>query len=241
MIRVAALISGGGTTFMAIYNAIQAGELTGVEIACLISSKHEAGGILKAREAGFPSQRIFVLRRQDFASSLSFGEAILAACEATEANFLGQYGWMPWTPGNVVEHFKGRSTNQHPGPIWRMGYDFGGQDMFGKRVHAARLYFVRLVRRECMWTEAISQYLAPDYDEGAVIRREVVPIEKGDDVESLQARVLPAEHRVQIQTLRDFAQGTVSFVQREEPVVYPDEVGILNEAKRIAKILYPKG
>jgi folate-dependent phosphoribosylglycinamide formyltransferase PurN len=62
-----------------------------------------------------------------------------------------------------------------------------------------------------------------------------------DTAETLQRRVLPVEHEVQIETLQDFANGTVSEFYRETPLVLPEEENILKECKEIAKKLYPNG
>lgn len=91
-----------------------------------------------------------------------------------------------------------------------------------------------------MWTEAIAQRVAAEYDKGAVIRKRVVRVEPNDDPISLQQRVLPEEHQVQIDALTDFSENKVAELWRSEPLVRESEIDVLVEAKRIAKLLFPE-
>lgn len=131
-------------------------------------------------------------------------------------------------------------VNQHPGPLDSGRPDFGGQGMYGLRVHAARLYFVQMVNRD-YWTEATAQRVASEYDKGAVLLAERVPILKNDTPETLQQRVLPVEHQVQIRTLKAFSEGNIPLFVREQPLIFPGEEKILEEAKKLAIEKYPKG
>ncbi len=211
--RVALLISGSGTTAESIIRATQDGRLAGVEIACVIASSTEAGGIERTKKAGVPEKDVLVLSPKSFSSREEFGEAIIKECRARGVDFVGQYGWLVKTPENVIEAFEGRIANQHPGPLDPGRPDFGGKGMFGRRVHAARLFFVRAVNRD-FWTEATAHRVVAEYDKGAVLCAKQVPILPDDTPESLQARVLPVEHEVQIETLAMFANPAVN---REVP------------------------
>ena len=98
--------------------------------------------------------------------------------------------------------------------------------------------FVKLIK---VWTEATAHRVTVNFDEGKVVKRKQVPIFQNDTAETLQARVLPVEYEVQIETLRDFANGTVSEFNRETPLVLSDEESILEECKQLAIKIYPKG
>ena len=169
----------------------------------------------------------------------TFGEEIIKECKKREVNLIGQYGWMVKTPDNVINAFPNMIINQHPGPLDPNGNgDFGGAGMFGMRVHQARLCFVRKVN-DNFWTEATTHRVTSEFDKGAVLKRKQVPILPDDTAETLQARVLPVEHEVQIETLQDFANGTVSEFKRENPLILKDEKKILEECKKLAKKMYP--
>src|SRR5437588_342377 len=83
----------------------------------------------------------------------------------------------------------GRIINQHPGPLDPGRPDFGGKGMFGRRVHAARLLFVNQTGHD-FWTEATSQRVAENFNEGPVLNRKQLNILPDDTVETLAARLL---------------------------------------------------
>lgn len=237
--RLASLISGGGTTMEAIIKAIQSGEVP-MEIACIIASTPSAGGIEKAKKLGIPAEDILVINPEDFrvdgkVDQEKFGDAILKELKKRKVDLVMQNGWMPLTPKNVIEKFRGAIFNQHPGPV----PEFGGKGMYGKRVHAAVLEFRKMTGRDFL-SEAICQIVDPDFDMGAVVKSAQIEIIDDDTPEVLAARVLPIEHRVQVEFLKDVASGNVHEVMRP-PIVLEDQKKILEEAKQKAIAMYPKG
>ncbi|MDD5726824.1 MAG: formyltransferase family protein [Patescibacteria group bacterium] len=244
LLRVALLISGGGTTAREILRACKDGRLPHVHPTLMIASKPDAGGIQKALAEGMSDKDIVVIRpKRGCPGSPEFGEAILAECRKRDVDFVGQYGWLPVTPGNVIEAYQDMIVNQHPGPLdpeRPPGFDFGGDGMYGRRVHCARLYFVRKVIGD-YWTEAVSHRVVTKLDRGAVVNSARIEILPTDDVVSLQESVLPIEHSVQVGTLRMFSEGTVKEIRRDEPLIHRAMFGTLKEAKRLAIMLWPQG
>ncbi len=239
-LRVAMLISGGGTTANAIIEACNSGKLKGVRPVCVIASTPEAGGIERVQSAGMSMESIHVVEPKKYRTPAEFGEALLSIFKKHEADFVGQYGWLAKTPTNVIEAYPRMMVNQHPGPLEPGKPDFGGPGMYGRRVHAARLLFVRRVNRD-FWSEATAQRVAVEFDKGAVLRTKAVPILPGDDVPALAERMLPVEYELQIETLRDFATGHDRDTIRLVPLVKAGEEAILEECKKEAKRLYPNG
>ena len=237
--RLATLISGGGTTMQEIIKASQSGVIP-IDIACVISSSPTAGGLEKAKKLGIPDKDIIVIDPKKFigenkkVDEESFGRALLKELRARGVTVVTQNGWMPHTPEHVVDEYKETMFNQHPGPV----PEFGGRGMHGQRVHAARLLFVRETKRD-YWTEAIAQRIHNDFDKGSVVKFRRVDILPSDTVDDLQQRVLPAEHQVQIELLKDVASGSVKEVTGRELLVKPGEERILFQAKRSARLLYP--
>jgi phosphoribosylglycinamide formyltransferase-1 len=239
-IKLALLISGSGTTMEAIIKACRNDTLSNVEPVLVISSSKNALGLTKARTLRIKEEDILIIDPKDFKTKEKFGEKIINECKKRRVNLIGQYGWMIKTPDNVVKEFEGKIINQHPGPLDTGRPDFGGVGMFGLRVHQARLEFVKRVNRN-FWTEATSHRVTKNFDEGVVLIRRKVPILPYDTAETLQMRVLPVEHEVQIETLQEFANGKISEYHRENHLILPDEEEILKECKEIAKKLYPNG
>lgn len=237
--RLAILISGGGTTMQEIVKACQSGEVP-MDIACIISSTPTAGGIEKAKSLGIPDRDIIVIDPNDSRGSdkkidsENFGLKILEELRARGVTVVTQNGWMPLTPRNVIDEYSQTIFNQHPGPV----PEFGGKGMYGRRVHAARLLFVRETKRD-YWTEAIAQRVHANFDQGVVVKSARVDILPGDTVDKLQERVLPIEHRVQIELLKDVARGNVKEILGRKLLVRPGEEKILFQAKKAARLLYP--
>ncbi len=240
MLKLGIFLSGGGTTAEAIIKACQAGRLSTMTPALVISSDPGAGGILRAKQLGTPDKDALIITTKQFASRELFGEAILTACRERGVDIIGQYGWHVKTPENVINAYKGKMINQHPGPLDTGRLDFGGKGMFGRRVHAARLYFVRATNRD-FWTEATAHRVEVEYDTGAVIKRKQLEILPSDDPSSLRERLLPIEHEVQIEALEDLMNDCIEEFKREMPLVRSGEEGILEEAKKVAGLLFPNG
>lgn len=194
--RLAILISDSGTTMQKMIEACQSGEIPR-DIACIISSTPTADGIKRARLLGIPDKDIILINPDDFrgndkkVDSDSFGLKILKGLKDHGATIVTQNGWMPRTPKHVIDEYSKTMFNQHPGPV----PEFGGPGMYGKRVHAVRLLFTRMVKRD-YWTEAIAQRVRGDFDQGAVVKSRRVNIYPQDSVDDLQQRVLLAEHQV---------------------------------------------
>jgi phosphoribosylglycinamide formyltransferase-1 len=239
--KIALLISGGGTTAARIISECRpGGRLEGIEPVLVIASRPDAGGIQKALDLGLNKNDVIVLERSRFPTPGTFGSAIIHECEKRGVEFVGQYGWMVLTPANVIERYHGMMTNQHPGPLDIGREDFGGAGMFGMRVHAARLCFVQKTGRD-FWSEATAQRVETNFDKGAVIKAEKVVILPDDTPESLAERMLPIEHEVQIQALTDILHNGVREMHCEYPLVNPEEIEILERCKKEAILRYPKG
>ena len=239
-LRLALLISGGGTTAQSIVEAIREGRLRGVTPALVIASTHTAAGIERLKKHGMDPRDVVVIEPKKYADQEAFGEALINTCKERGVNFLGQYGWLVKTPENVITAFPGMMTNQHPGPLDPGRPDFGGHGMYGMRVHCARLLFVRRTGRDMM-TEATCQRVAASYDQGAVLKRRSIAVLPDDTPESLAERLLPVEHEVQIETLADIVACAERELVRAEPLVRPEEERILQEAKAEAIKRYPRG
>jgi folate-dependent phosphoribosylglycinamide formyltransferase PurN len=238
--KIALLISGGGTTMQSIIQATQSGVLSGVDPVLVIASREDAGGIAKAKALGIKDEDIVVIKRKDFDNEEEFGNRIIEECKNRGVEFIGQYGWLAKTPANVCDAYKGMIVNQHPGPLDTGRPDFGGVGMYGMRVHEARLQFVRKTNRD-FYSEATAHRVTVNFDEGVVLKNKQVPILADDTAETLQSRMLPVEHEVQIELLKDFMNNTVTEFHSDTPLVQSGEEAILEECKTLAIAKYPKG
>jgi len=236
-LRLVLMVSGGGTTMLEIIRACKSGRLSRVDPVLVISSKPDAPAIEKAREEGVS---VACASPSQYSSREEFGEQLIVLCDQMAADVVGQYGWMPLTPANMIEEYVGKMINQHPGPLDPGKPDFGGKGMYGTRVHAARLFFVRATGHD-YWTEATAQRVATNYDQGLLLNKRKVVIRTDDTPVSLQERVLPVEHDVQIQTLEMLSINENEGCLRSDRLVRSGEVAALAQAKQAAGLLFPKG
>ncbi len=246
MIKVALFASGGGSTVAAILDAVRAKRLS-VDPVVLIVSRNDAGVIEKARERGFDENQIEIIRPRDFQTPEHLGDAIIRACTMRDVEVIGQYGWLPKTPTNVIEAFP-QIVNQHPGALdpdhatkERPNPDFGGKGMYGRRVIAAALHFAKRTGTN-WWIEATTHLVENELDTGKLVRYEQVPIFETDTVDSIQSRLLPIEHRVQIAALADIArEEKILTTRRFEQFIMPSQYEELCLAKAQAIADYARG
>lgn len=244
-IKLAILASGGGTTAEAIIKSQV------VDVVLVICNNAGAGVVEKAQKLGVPVEimprahyKVFKATREEDveASRLNYGQGLLEKFFRYQVSHISQNGWMVLTPENVVEVFTGKIVNQHPGPLDPGHPDFGGTGMYGLRVHAAVLNFAGAIGRSFK-TESTIHLVNKEYDKGSLVLTKEVEILDGDTPESLAARVLPAEHALQIEFWRNLQKtgGAITISQRPSRLILPKEFSILEEAKRKAIADYPKG
>ncbi|MDD9897810.1 MAG: formyltransferase family protein [Candidatus Melainabacteria bacterium] len=234
-LRVALLISGKGSTAATIIRKFQ--DSTQVRPVCAIASNPKAG-LPNLIRAGLDEKATYVISPKMMANSVAFGEALLKVCREHQVDLVGHYGWLVKSPANLIAEYKDMIINQHPGPLdpGRVA-DFGGKGMYGMRVHYTRLKFVHGVDRD-WWTEVTTHRVAEEYDKGAILDRIKIPINKDDTVETLADRALLEEHRLQVKVLDDFAKGKVQEWHRQEPLIKPFEINLLNKIKQEAIEVY---
>jgi phosphoribosylglycinamide formyltransferase 1 len=182
-VRVAVLVSGGGTNLQALLDALQ--DSPAARIARVISSRPNAGALERARRAGVPA---VVLAQPDDPAEL------LAALRDIQLVVLA--GYLRLVPAPVVAQFRGRMINIHPALL----PEFGGPGMYGHRVHEA------VLASGATESGATVHFVDEEFDRGAIIAQERVPVLPGDTPDTLAARVLEAEHRLLPRVVLDLAR-----------------------------------
>ncbi len=185
-LRLAVLASGRGSNLVALQRAIDAGQLHAA-VAVVVSNNSGAGALAWAKERGIPAQHISSKTHDDA------GAAMLACFAAHEVDVVVLAGWMKLLDPRIVAAYRGRAVNIHPAPLPR----FGGPGMYGEHVHAA-------VLAAGARTSGPTVHLVDDrYDEGELVAHREVPVEPGDTVATLAARVLAAEHDLYWRAIED--------------------------------------
>lgn len=197
--KIAVLISGSGRTLKNFIDLVAEDSLP-VEIALVISSNPEAGGLEHATEAGIPTS---VVERKNYDSHDAFGAAIFSRCRTAEIELVAMAGFLKFAP--VPDDFAGRVVNIHPSLL----PSFGGQGMYGDRVHQAVLDYGAKV------TGVTVHFVDNQYDQGPVIWQQPVPVMAGDTPHELAARVFEAEKEAYPHVLNLLAAGRVQLDGRK--------------------------
>jgi phosphoribosylglycinamide formyltransferase 1 len=182
--RVAILISGRGSNMAALIEAAKAADYP-AEIALVLSNVADAGGLVRARDAGIATD---VIEHKPFGKDReAFDRAVHAALERHRVEIVCLAGFLrlltPW----FVERWKGRLVNIHPSllPAFKGLNTHARAIAEGAKKHGATVHFV-----------------VPELDSGPVILQESIEVLPDDTPESLAARVLAVEHRLYPLALR---------------------------------------
>lgn len=243
-LRVGILISGSGTTMESILNSCQRGILHKlINPVVVISSKSNAQGLIKAKKYQIPTEVI----------SSEFDTQQLAKLTKYRVDLVSQNGWLPKTPASVVNYYKDRIINQHPGPLDPgRSLDFGGKDMYGSRVVCARLAYLLLSAETSIWTESTVHFVTPQYDKGDLISTAKLsfslfkhpPILQNyllKKTAQIQKKLLLLEHKNVINALKLFALGKVKGFRRKKILIPKKNEKYLKEAKELSIKLFAYG
>jgi phosphoribosylglycinamide formyltransferase-1 len=175
--RVAVLVSGGGTNLQAILNAVSDGRITNVKICGVISNRPDAYALQRAEKAGVPG---ICVSRKGFATRAEFEEALLDAVDSLHPDLIVLAGFLVIIPPAMIRKYERRIINIHPSLI----PSFCGDGFYGLHVHEA------VLARGVKVTGATVHYVDEGTDTGPILLQQAVPVQPGDTPEVLQRRVM---------------------------------------------------
>jgi len=175
--RLAVLLSGRGSNFEAIADAVESGAIPNAEIVAVVSDVAEARGLAKARERGFPAHAVVPAQ---YGERRAHEAEILRLLDHVRPDLVCLAGYMRLLSPEFVARWRGRIVNIHPAllPKWpglgvqRRALEAGEAES-GCTVH----------------------FVDEGTDTGPIILQRRVPILPGDTEETLSARILEEEHR----------------------------------------------
>ena len=173
--RVAVCASGGGSNLGALLDAFPPG--SDAEIALVVSDRASAGALTRAEKQNIPAVVL-----DDPASGSEWTDLLTSH----RVDFVVLAGYLKLVPAEVISRWRGRIINVHPALLPA----FGGPGMYGLRVHRA------VLESGAAESGASVHLVTEEYDRGAILAQERVPVEPGDSPEHLAARVLAVEHRL---------------------------------------------
>lgn len=186
-IRLAVLISGGGTTLLNLQKQITAGELS-AEIVCAIADR-PCSGIERSQAVGVDVELI------PYESAETTSQSFFDRFRAAKADLVVMAGFLQRIL--IPEDFEHRVMNIHPSLIPA----FCGKGMYGHHVHQA------VIERGCQFSGCTVHFCDNVYDNGPIILQRTVPVLPQDDADALAARVFEQECVAYPEAIRQFASG----------------------------------
>jgi len=183
MIKIAALVSGGGTNLQAVIDAVEEGRITDAGIGLVISSKPDVYALTRAQDAGIKTE---VVSKEDFPKPADRTARILQLLSSSNTDLILTLGYLSILGPEIIVGYDGKIINIHPALL--PGH--GGMGYYGRKVHESVLASGDKV------SGATAHYVTDIVDGGDIILQRNVDVLEGDSPESLAARVLEIEHGV---------------------------------------------
>lgn len=197
MLKIAVLVSGGGTNLQAIIDGINNKTITNTEIKVVISNNAGAYALERAGNNGIDA---VCLSPKTFESREEYNDALLAKIDEYGVDLIVLAGFLVKIPEKLVEKYAGKIINIHPSLI----PSFCGVGYYGLKVHEAAL------ARGVKVTGATVHFVDSGMDTGPIILQKAVYVEKGDTAEVLQKRVMEqAEWIILPQAINMIANGEI--------------------------------
>ena len=203
MVRIAVLVSGGGTNLQALIDAQGRGELKNGTIAAVISSREGAYALERARQAGIPG---YVLARKSFASSRDMTLAILDKLRELDIGLVVLAGFLHILTEEMVAAYPNAILNVHPALIPA----FSGPGCYGLHVHEKALeYGVKV-------SGATVHFVSEECDGGPIVLQKAVDVLPSDTPETLQRRIMEqCEWQLLPRAVALFCQGRLQVEGRQ--------------------------
>ncbi len=199
MLKVAVMVSGGGTNLQAILDAVADEKIRNAQIVKVISNSRKAYALERAAAAGIPSECV---TRRDYPEPGQFQQALLRALRASEADLVVLAGCLVVIPQIVVDAYPNRIINIHPALI----PSFCGTGYYGLGVHEA------VLARGVKVTGATVHFVDGGTDTGPIILQKAVEVLDDDTPETLQRRVMEqAEWKLLPQAIDLIANGCLEI------------------------------
>ncbi|MGZ8709640.1 MAG: phosphoribosylglycinamide formyltransferase [Thermoanaerobaculia bacterium] len=193
--RLAVLLSGRGSNFQAIHEAIRSGELP-AEVVCVISNRPDAPGIGRARDFGYAAH---VIDHKTFPNRAAHEEAVLRVLDEARPDIIALAGYMRLLGASFIERYRNRIVNIHPSLLPSFpGVDAQAQAVaYGVKVSGCTVHLV-------------DEHL----DAGPILVQRTVEVRDDDTAETLSARILVEEHKAYVEALVKMATRSWRVVGR---------------------------
>ena len=197
MLRVAVMVSGGGTNLQAIIDAVKDGTITNTELVAVISNNAGAYALTRAKDNNIPA---YCISPKDYESRDAFNDALLDKVNELNVDLIVLAGFLVRIPEKMVHQYSHRIINIHPSLI----PSFCGTGYYGLKVHEAAL------ARGVKVVGATVHFVDKGTDTGPIIMQKAVEVKNGDTPKILQQRVMEqAEWKLMPAVIDKIAHGKV--------------------------------
>ena len=190
--RVVCLISGGGSNLQALLDWQSEGLLGEAKIVGVISNNSGVYGLERAKNANISTS---VLSHHDYPDRLQFDTKLIELIDCYRPDLVVLAGFMRILTSEFVSYYANRLINVHPSLLPKH-----------KGLHTHR----RAIAAGDTTTGATVHWVPEELDSGNIIRQVEVPIQTDDSEDSLQRRVLEAEHTLYPSVIRDLSLGLIT-------------------------------
>ena len=209
MLKIGALVSGGGTNLQAILDAIKIGKIPDARVVTVVSSKADAYALERAKKYGIEG---VCIRKRDYAKEQDFERALIHHFKKANVDLIVMAGYMVVIGADFIHAFENRIMNVHPSLI----PSFCGNGFYGLRVHEAAL------RKGVKVTGATVHFVTEETDAVPIILQKAVDVLDDDTPQTLQRRVMEqAEWVIYPEAVRLFAQNRLS-IDNEKVWIKPE-------------------
>ncbi len=199
--RIMVLLSGRGSNFKAIDDAIRAGRID-AEVGMVFSNKEDAPGLLLARGRGL--ETLFINSKL-YPDKLEYDKIIMREAEKRGIDLVVLAGYMKVLTPQFCEAWKYRIINIHPALL----PSFPG-------LHVQQ----RAIDWGVRFSGCTTHFVAAEVDMGAIILQACVPVQPDDTEDILSARILVEEHKIYPETVRLYFEGRIE-VRGRRVIVLP--------------------
>ena len=191
--RAVVLLSGSGTNFQAVVDAVSAGRLTGVEIVAVGTDQPGAAGLHRADGLGAET---FVVDPKDYDARAEWDAALASAVAGFEPDVVVCSGFMRILGAAFLGRFGDRTVNTHPALLPSFPGAYGVRD--------ALAYGVKVTGCTVHWVDA-------GVDAGPIIAQRAVEVREGESQDELHERIKVQERSALIEVLQGLADGAITF------------------------------
>lgn len=177
MLKIAVMVSGGGTNLQAIIDRVADRTITNTEIAVVISNNYGVKALERAEAAGIPA---VCVSPKDYADRATFNQALLDTVNSYQVDLIVLAGFLVVIPEMMIEQYENRIINIHPSLIPA----FCGTGYYGLKVHEAAL------ARGVKVVGATVHFVDKGTDTGPILLQKAVEVQPGDTPKLLQQRVM---------------------------------------------------